>query len=122
MATFRQVINTTTEQTILERGKWCANPWCQFKGLMLRPSLPADEGVIFVRRGMSVIDASIHMFFCFFPIAVIWLDNEFKVVDAKIAKPWRPYYAPQGPAQYFIEANVDLLERVSVGDQLMFKG
>lgn len=88
---------------------------------MLRRSLPADEGLIFVYKRMSVINTSIHMFFCFFPIAVIWLDTNLIVVDAKLAKPWRPSYIPQKPAQYFIEANVELLERVSVGDQLVFE-
>ncbi|PJF44828.1 MAG: hypothetical protein CUN55_01970 [Phototrophicales bacterium] len=121
MAQFRRVINLTTNQEILPRGRWCASSWCRFKGLMFRPSLPPDEGLIFVRKGMSIVNTSIHMLFCFFPIAVIWLDSQLVVVDAKLAKPWRLSYVPQKPAQYFIEANVDLLERVSIGDQLAFE-
>lgn len=87
---------------------------------MFRRSLPPDEGLIFVRRGMSVVNTSIHMFFCFFPIGVVWLDSDLKVVDAKLARPWRPSYAPKAPAQYFVEANPSILEHVSEGDQLAF--
>ena len=56
----------------------------------------------------------------FFAIAAVWLDNEGRVVDARIARPWRPYYAPSKPARYLIEARPSLLERVKVGDQLAF--
>ena len=66
------------------------------------------------------MNTTIHMFFCFFTIGVVWVNSEMTVVDAKIAKPWRPYYAPQAPAQYFIEANPDILETITVGDQLKF--
>ncbi len=31
------------------------------------------------------------MFFVGFPIAAVWLDARGVVVDAKLAKPWRPY-------------------------------
>jgi len=44
------------------------------------------------------------------------------VVDAKLAKPWRPYYAPARPARYLIEAPPSLLERVTVGERLTFDG
>ncbi|MEO1441151.1 MAG: hypothetical protein AAFV33_12175, partial [Chloroflexota bacterium] len=56
----------------------------------------------------------------FFSIAVVWLDASGVVVDKKLAKPWRLAYVPQKPAQYFIEANVDLLERVEIGDVIQF--
>jgi uncharacterized membrane protein (UPF0127 family) len=60
------------------------------------------------------------MFFMFFNIGVIWIDAVGKVVDKKLAKVWRPAYAPSAPAQYFLEANPDVLERVQVGDVLRF--
>ncbi len=121
MATYRRITNTTTAQIVLPRGQWCASTWCHFKGLMFRRNLPTDEGLIFVRRGMSVMNTSIHMLFCFFPIGVVWLDRELRVVDAKLARPWRLSYAPKAPAQYFIEANPDILDRVTEGDQLAFE-
>jgi hypothetical protein len=82
--------------------------------------LPADKGLLFVTGSESRSNTSIHMFFMAFPIAVVWLDKSGKVVDSCLAKPWRPAYAPSLPAQYFIEGNVDVLDRVQVGDVLRF--
>ena len=56
----------------------------------------------------------------FFSIGVIWLDAEGRVVDKKLAKPWRPMYAPAKPAQYYIEANPSILDKVAIGDMLVF--
>ena len=56
----------------------------------------------------------------FMPISVIWLDSSGKVVDKKLAKPWRLSYAPREAAQYYLEANPSLLERIHVGDILQF--
>lgn len=121
MSSYRHIYNLTQNQSVLPKGRWCASWWCHFKGLMFRFSLPDDEGLIFVRRGMSVTNTTIHMLFCFFAIGVIWVDDQMRVVDAKLAKPWRPFYAPRGPAQYFIEARPAILERVAIGDQLEFR-
>lgn len=120
MSRLRVVYNETRQEVLLPKGTWCAGAWCHFKGLMLRRNLPQDEGLIFVYKRASRMDTAIHMFFCLFPISVIWLDSDQKVVDAKLAKPWRPYYAAKAPAQYFIEANPSLLDKISVGDQLRF--
>jgi uncharacterized membrane protein (UPF0127 family) len=60
------------------------------------------------------------MFFMLFSIGVVWLDASGKVVDKMLAKPWRPYYAPCQPAQYFVEANPTILKRVEIGDPLRF--
>lgn len=80
-----------------------------------------DTVYLFVEKKESVAATTIHMFFVFFPIAVIWLDSERRVVDKKLARPFRPYYAPRQPAQYYIEGHPSLLERVSLGDQLEFE-
>lgn len=87
---------------------------------MLRTSLEPGEGLIFVYNGEGKVNTSIHMFFMFIPIAVVWLDSTFTVVDTVYAKPWRPAYAPKAPAQYVLEAAPTLLEHVSIGDDLHF--
>lgn len=116
----KQVKQAQTGEVILARAGWCKSFLCHFKGLMLRPRLDEDEGLIFVTGGESVVATTIHMLFMLMPIAVIWLDKDLVVVDAKYAKPWRLAYAPQKPAQYFIEAHPTLLERVKIGDRLIF--
>jgi len=60
------------------------------------------------------------MFFMFFSISVVWLDRDYVVVDKQLAKPWRPMYAPQRAAQYYLEALPQVLERVQIGDRLRF--
>lgn len=121
MSQTRVVWNDSRDEVLLPKGRWCAGTWCRFKGLMLRRTLPSDEGLIFVYRRPSRLDTAIHMFFVFFPISAIWLGSDLRVVDAKLARPWRPAYMPQAPAQYIIEGVPDLLERVAVGDRLRFE-
>lgn len=87
---------------------------------MFRANLPADEGLLFVTRTEGKAHTAIHMLFMRFSIAVIWLDKSGRVVDKQLAKPWRLVYTPAQPAQYYLEANVDMLERVNVGDVLRF--
>jgi uncharacterized membrane protein (UPF0127 family) len=117
---WRILRNADTNVVILVRVKWCENFWCHFRGLQLVPRLPDDEGVLFVSQREGRTHTSIHMFFMLFSIGVVWLDAEGKVVDKTLAKPWRPAYAPAAPAQYFIEANPTLLDKVQIGDRLRF--
>ncbi len=85
---------------------------------MFRHAIGENEAFIFVEPKESVSLTSIHMFFVFFPIAVIWLDAEKKVVGKKLAHPFRPYYAPQRPAQYYVEGHPNILDKVQIGDRL----
>jgi uncharacterized protein len=109
-----------TGRIILQKARWCASFWCHFKGLQFVRNLPDDEGLLFVRNGESISNTIIHMFFMFFDIGVVWLDKNGVVVDKKYAKVWRPAYAPRAKAQYYIEANPSILDKVNIGDQLTF--
>jgi uncharacterized membrane protein (UPF0127 family) len=60
------------------------------------------------------------MFFVFFPIAVVWVDDRGIVTSAQLAKPWRPYYASPEPARYVIETSPDFLDMIGVGDEVEF--
>jgi uncharacterized membrane protein (UPF0127 family) len=82
--------------------------------------LPDDEGLLFVTGSENRANTTIHMFFMFFSIGVVWLDASGKVVDKCFAKPWRPAYAPRSPAQYFVEAKPAILDKVQIGDMLRF--
>jgi uncharacterized membrane protein (UPF0127 family) len=88
------------------------------RGLTFRRSLPEDEGLLLDERVENAIASSIHMLFVFFPIAAIWLDSQFRVVDKTLARPFRLYYASRQPARYVLEGTPALLERVEIGDQL----
>ncbi|MCC6805041.1 MAG: DUF192 domain-containing protein, partial [Anaerolineae bacterium] len=107
-------------KVVLARVRLCVSFWCHFRGLQLVPRLPDGEGLLFVTGSESRSHTAIHMFFMLFSIGVIWLDASGKVGDKPYAKPWRPMYSPRSPAQYYVEANPDGLERVKIGDRLRF--
>ncbi len=117
---WRILRNTVSDEVILERIRWCSSYWCHLKGLQFVRHLPENEGLLFVTGYEGRTHTAIHMFFMFFSIAVVWLDHAGVVVDKQLAKPWRPAYAPRSPAQYYIEANPSLLQRVEIGDKLRF--
>lgn len=112
------VKNRTQGRVVLARVKWCESFFCRLRGLTFRRHLPVDEGVLLVEGASSIAATSIHMFFVFFPIAAIWLDDSFRVIDKKLAKPFRPFYAARAPARYVLEATPKVLDRVAIGDQL----
>ncbi|MDZ4764920.1 MAG: DUF192 domain-containing protein [Chloroflexota bacterium] len=120
MVTWRRLQNAQTGAVILPRARWCASFWCHLRGLQFRSHLDEDEGLLFVFDKESRSSTSIHMFFVYFDIGVVWLNAAGEVVDKQLAKPWRPMYAPRAPAQYFIEANPSLLDRVTIGDRIQF--
>jgi uncharacterized membrane protein (UPF0127 family) len=110
------LVNVTTGETVAERVTLCETFWTRGRGLMFRRRLTADEAYVFVGSRESIALTTIHMFFVFFPVAVLWLDHGRKVVDVVRAYPFRPRYAPSKPARYFIEALPSLLEKVRVGE------
>ncbi|MBI5669803.1 MAG: DUF192 domain-containing protein [Chloroflexi bacterium] len=119
-AKWRVLRNARTGRVVLDRVKLCDSFWCRFRGLQLVRHLPENEGLLFVTSSESRANTTIHMLFMLFSIGVVWLDASGRVVDKTLAKPWRPAYAPQKPAQYFVEARPSILERVQVGDTLRF--
>lgn len=111
------LINTRSGETLARRVVMCDTFWKRGRGLMLR-RLKENEAYLFVEARESISLTAIHMLFVFFPIAVIWLDRSRRVVDLKLARPFRPYYAPARPACYYIEGAPALLDRVRLGDVL----
>jgi hypothetical protein len=117
---WRSIRNADTGEVVLARARWCSSYWCHLRGLQFVTNLPENEGLLFVTPYEGRVHTAIHMFFMFFSIAVVWLDSAGVVVDKKLAKPWRPSYSAQAPAQYYIEARPSLLDRVQIGDKLQF--
>jgi uncharacterized membrane protein (UPF0127 family) len=114
--------NETRDERVLERVRRCASFLCRLRGLTFRRRLDDDEGLLLVGRRESRADAAIHMFFVFFSIAVVWLDGRGRVVDARLARPFRLLYVPRAPARDVLEGPPALLERVRVGEKLYFGG
>jgi len=114
------VRNETEGKLLLSKVRCCASFFCQLRGLMFRRHLGDSEGLWLIGRRESRVMTAIHMFFVFFPIAAIWLDRNGRVVDARLAHPFRPIYVPRVPARDVLEGPPGLLEQVHTGDILLF--
>ncbi len=87
-------------------------PLKRAKGLMFRKSLPEDEGMLFIFN-----EEDYHSFWMMnmsFPIDIIWINNEKKVVDiVKNAQPCKipcTSYRPKEKAMYVLEVNANFTE------------
>jgi uncharacterized protein len=95
-------------------------------GLMFRPSLPLDRGMIFVFETSDF--HAIWMKNCKFPIDIVWLDEAKTVVHvAESVPPCRadpcPSYVPMRRAAYVVELNAGQArrEKAAVGAQVRFE-
>jgi len=83
-------------------------------GLMFRPSLPRDRGMLFVFETEDF--HGIWMKNCRFPIDILWLDPERKIVHvAEAVPPCKadpcPVYNPLRRAAYVVELNAGQARR-----------
>jgi uncharacterized membrane protein (UPF0127 family) len=113
-----KVVRKGTGEMLLENAKWCDSWFCKLRGFQFYRRLKPGEALILVypKDGSH----SIHMFFVFFPIAAVWINSQGVITSAKLAKPWRPYYASPTPACYILETTPDFLETISIGDEVEF--
>jgi uncharacterized protein len=98
--------------------RYCDSFLCRLRGLMFRRSIPDQWGLLLVEKRESRVDTSIHMFFVWFDLAVVWINNAGEVVDVRLARRWRPFYAPRRPARYTLEMAARHLQDFQIGDQL----
>jgi len=112
-------IRNSTQDRGVVRARWCASFACRLRGLMFRRRLAPGEGLLLVERSAGRTQTAIHMAMVFFPLGVIWLDDDRRVVDKRLALPWRAY-APSAPARYVLEGEPGVLECVAHGDVLEF--
>jgi len=102
------------------RARYCDSFACRLIGLMFAKPLPIQVGLLLVQPRENRVDAAIHMLGVRMDLAVVWIDNNKKVVDLVLAKRWRPLYVPSRPARYKLEMNADHLSDFEIGDQLKF--
>lgn len=100
-----------------------ASPGDRAKGLMYRGSLGEKEGMLFVFEDKGY--HAIWMKNVRFPIDILWLDDDMRVVYIfREAPPCRadpcPVYMPSSEARYVLElpANFTLKHGIGIGDKL----
>lgn len=121
MSAPRDIFNRRRGVYLARGARWCASFGSRLRGLMFRRGLAPGEALVLVEARASRANAAIHMWFVPFPIGVIWADDQGRVVDTVVAQPWRPYYAPRAPARYTVEAAPEIVEQVTIGDELVFE-
>jgi len=99
---------------------YCDSFLCRLRGLMSRHDLDHGQGLLLVESRDNRLDASIHMFFVYMDLAVIWINSRNIVVDTVLAKSWKPFYAPRQPARFILEIHPDRLSEFQIGDQVEF--
>jgi uncharacterized membrane protein (UPF0127 family) len=91
----------------------------QVMGLMFRKSISYNYSMIFILKKPSHV--GIHMLFVFFPIDVIFLNEEKKIMGLSRLRPWVGYKAMED-IKYIIEMKAKTIEKfhLCVGGQMEF--
>jgi uncharacterized membrane protein (UPF0127 family) len=115
------MIKNKTKQTIITDEKDFANTHNKrAKGLMF--TLPIkNKGLIFDFPKKTL--AMLHMLFVFYPIDILWLDENKKVVDIRFcALPFWPLIIPKRKSKYVIELPVKTIKKskTQIGDKIEF--
>lgn len=111
------ILNKSTGEYLIKESKWLNNFFTQGWGAMFKKRL--DCGLIFPFSKPTKNAASIHMFFVFTPLTVLWVNEEKVVVDKVVAKPFR-VYSPDQEAKYVVELPPEISNKVKIGDYLEF--
>lgn len=83
------------------------------QGLQNFKSLPKDEGMLFVINESNPVETLFHMHNVAFPLDMVFMDDEFKVLDVKRGNPEDDKI--EGIASYVLEVNAD--SGIKVGDE-----
>ncbi len=109
--------NVTQKKKIIGKTKIAETLFSKALGLMFYPKRH-DFALIFTFFTESRILTTVHMLFVFFPLDVLFLNSEKKVVDKKTLKPFTLSYSPKKAAKYFIELPEKKASGVKIGDKL----
>ncbi|MGA9191642.1 MAG: DUF192 domain-containing protein [Anaerolineales bacterium] len=114
-----EVHNASQADLQVIRARWCDTFACRLRGLTFRRSLGPGEGLLLVEGRESRSGTAIHMWFVFMPLGVAWVAADGRVVDTRLALPWR-LYAPKVAAKFILEGPPGMLESVAINDCLEF--
>ncbi len=106
------LIKNSTRKTILaEEYRICRTLFSKARGLMFKK----QENLMFVFDKEKIIP--LHMLFVFYPIDVIYLDADQKVVELKEdLKPFT-FYTPLNKAQYVLELEKSTIRKTKTKEK-----
>lgn len=112
------LLNRSKGKEIQGKIRIADNSFSRMKGLMFESEKNFNYALVFELPSETKLGASIHMMFVFFPIDVVYLNSQKKVVDIAQVKPWILNYTPKKAARYFIELKSGLSEGIEIGNIL----
>lgn len=106
------IINKTTDKKLSTTEIICPTFFSQLRGLMFRPR----KNLIMIFPEEKTI--SLHTFFVFYPIDVLILDGDKKIIEIK--RDFKPFtlWNAQKKGKYVVELNSPVIS--TLGDQLEF--
>jgi uncharacterized membrane protein (UPF0127 family) len=113
------LINKTRNKIVVRKVKLANDYLTKLRGLMFENKEKFNYALVFDLRGEHKLSASIHMLFVFFPIDVLYLDRNKKVVQVvRNLKPFTPLFVPEKHSAYIVEIPTGKSKGIGVGDQL----
>jgi len=113
------LVNKTKNKTVMDNVRVAGNFLSQAKGLMFEDRKKFNYALVFPQPFETTHGTSVHMLFVFFPIDIVFLDSNKKVVDVRRNVPsFLPYLAPKKPAKYFIEMPAGKASEIDEGNIL----
>ncbi|MBI2671160.1 DUF192 domain-containing protein [Candidatus Woesearchaeota archaeon] len=113
-----KLINKSKNIVIAEKVKIYSTSLARLKGLMFS-KLEDNEAIILKSSLESISLTSIHTFFVFFPIDVVWLNKNLEIVDIRLnVKPFTFLIKPKEKAQYIVEIKNSKDLNIKLGDKL----
>lgn len=110
------LINKSTKEVISSRAVIAGSFFSRLMGLMFKKSMDAESALVFYRA------VSIHTFFMRFPIDVLFLDKESRIVKIYEAlKPWRLVICPRAFAAIELAPHKSREKSLKAGDILELK-
>ena len=104
---------------IADKIKYYNNFFSKAKGLMFTRPLRKGQAIVLEAKKEGVSETTVHMFFVFYSIDIIWLNSNKEVVDIrKSAFPFAPWIAPKKAAKYIIELKKGAAKQIKLGDRL----
>ena len=109
----------TKDRIVVGKIKICRTSFQKAKGLMFSRRIK-DEALLFPCKKEKRV--SLHMFFVFFPIDVLFADKDKRVIEMK--ENFRPFsfYAPRKKSMYAVELPAGAIRKnsIEIGDELAF--
>lgn len=96
-----------------------SHPLLRCWGLRFSSKLGKGEALVLVSPREGIYSTSIDMLFVFFPIDVLWLNSEHKIVDFRTnVKPFTLLVRPRAPAKFVVELPAGSLTKVVLGEKV----